>query len=367
MNYLITAAGHGSRFCRAGIKPPKPLIRVKGRELLLWSLSSFAIGPGDNLYIVALRDHRVPERLDKFIQFLYPDTNVQWLELSAVLDGQLLTTMEAIRTFDIKGPLVIHNCDTYHDATKIDFNELLNDTLCFGIIPCFDGEGDHWSFVRPSKEDPVYAEEVAEKVRISKRCSVGTYGFSSAEKLLAFANDYFESRPTDFGEYYIAPIYQYAIDKGEKVRICPAETTRLFGTPEELLSTFQLSRFKLLSENAWDAHQRGTLVVDIDGTLCGGPVEGDYSLVQPIHRVCEALRKANESGYYIVLFTARNMQTFKGSLGLINKYTAPVLMHWLAENQIPYDEIYFGKPWGPDVNYIDDKSLSIDEFTENHS
>jgi capsule biosynthesis phosphatase len=366
MNYLITAAGHGSRFCRSGIKPPKPLIRVKGRELLLWSLSSFAIGPGDNLYIVVLRAHRVRERLDKFIQFLYPDTSIQWLELDAVLEGQLLTTMEAIRGLEIKGPLIIHNCDTYHDATKLDFGSLLEDQQCFGVIPCFNGEGDHWSFVRPGKEDPDYAEEVAEKMRISEKCSVGTYGFSSAEKLLAFANDYKASCPTELAEYYIAPIYQYAIDRGEKVRVCPAETTRLFGTPEELLETFQVSRFKLLAENAWDAHQRGTLVVDIDGTLCGGPIDGDYSLVEPLNEVCEALRKANDSGYYIVLFTARNMQTFKGSLGLINKYTAPVLLEWLAENQIPYDEIYFGKPWGPEVSYVDDKALSIDQFVEIH-
>ena len=73
MNYLITAAGHGSRFCQAGIKPPKPLIRVMGRELLLWSLSSFAIGPGDNLYIACQREHRVRKRMESLLKFLYPE------------------------------------------------------------------------------------------------------------------------------------------------------------------------------------------------------------------------------------------------------------------------------------------------------
>ena len=34
MNYLITAAGKGSRFLKDGIKPPKPLIKVFGNELL---------------------------------------------------------------------------------------------------------------------------------------------------------------------------------------------------------------------------------------------------------------------------------------------------------------------------------------------
>ena len=35
MNYLITAAGKGSRLIQKGIKPPKPLVIVRGIELLI--------------------------------------------------------------------------------------------------------------------------------------------------------------------------------------------------------------------------------------------------------------------------------------------------------------------------------------------
>lgn len=363
MNYLITAAGHGSRFCKAGIKPPKPLIRVKGRELLLWSLSSFSIGAGDNLYIATLRSHRVRKRLDKLIRFLYPDTGIHWLELDEVLDGQLLTTATVISEFNLAGPIVIHNCDTYHDATKYDFAGVLGRGDCFGVIPCFSGIGDHWSFVKTGDSDGELAVQVSEKTRISDHCSVGTYAFADAAQVRAMVSDYQGHQRSSGGELYIAPFYQYAIEQGHCVRRSDALTTRLFGTPDELLQTFGVSRAQLLAENAWDAHQRGTLVVDIDGTLCGGPQEGDYARVEPIEEVCAALRRANEDGFYIVLFTARNMRTFKGSLGLINKYTAPVLLEWLRLHNIPYDEIYYGKPWGPEVQYIDDKSLSIQDFT----
>ena len=58
------------------------------------------------------------------------------------------------------------------------------------------------------------------------------------------------------------------------------------------------------------------------------------------------------------------MRTFNGCLGLINKFTAPVLTDWLKTHNIPYDEIYYGKPWGPDVQYIDDKTLLIQDFVE---
>ena len=64
MNYLFTAAGRGSRFLKAGLKPPKPLIRVFGIELLIWSMNSFKFIKEDKIYIASLKKHRVKERLE---------------------------------------------------------------------------------------------------------------------------------------------------------------------------------------------------------------------------------------------------------------------------------------------------------------
>ena len=103
--------------------------------------------------------------------------------------------------------------------------------------------------------------------------------------------------------------------------------------------------------------------MDIDKTICKSPRKKDYSKCQPIEAVCEKLREENNKGTYIILYTSRNVRTFKGNIGLINKYTNVVLAEWLKNNNIPYDEIYFNKPWGfGDLNYIDDKFLSIEEF-----
>ena len=55
MNYLITAAGKGSRLIAEGIKPPKPLVIVDGIELLIWSLNSFNFKKNDKLYLVTLK------------------------------------------------------------------------------------------------------------------------------------------------------------------------------------------------------------------------------------------------------------------------------------------------------------------------
>ena len=76
MNYLITAAGKGSRFIKAGIKPPKPLIKVKGVELIIWSLFSFDFKVGDNIYIVTLLKDNVKNRILRKLKDIYPFLNI---------------------------------------------------------------------------------------------------------------------------------------------------------------------------------------------------------------------------------------------------------------------------------------------------
>lgn len=108
----------------------------------------------------------------------------------------------------------------------------------------------------------------------------------------------------------------------------------------------------------------GTLIVDVDGTLCALKThEQSYSDVTPNLPLIEKLRHYQSKGYKILLFTSRNMKTYKGNLAEINKYTAPVLLEWLDKWRVPYDEILFGKPW-PRKNgfYIDDRAIRPDEF-----
>lgn len=108
----------------------------------------------------------------------------------------------------------------------------------------------------------------------------------------------------------------------------------------------------------------GTLIVDVDGTLCALKTpDQSYSDVTPNLPLIEKLRHYQSKGYKILLFTSRNMKTYKGNLAEINKYTAPVLLAWLDKWSVPYDEILFGKPW-PRKNgfYIDDRAIRPDEF-----
>ena len=99
MNYLITAAGRGSRLIKKGIKPPKPLVIVNGIELLIWSLGSFNFSSKDKLYIVTQRRDRVKEYLYKKIKKIFPEIFINWLELEEITNGQLTTAIKAIKYF----------------------------------------------------------------------------------------------------------------------------------------------------------------------------------------------------------------------------------------------------------------------------
>lgn len=107
-----------------------------------------------------------------------------------------------------------------------------------------------------------------------------------------------------------------------------------------------------------------TLVVDIDGTIC--PIkkkEEQYEDLIPYKEIVDKLKVYKEGGAKIVLYTSRNMNSYKGNIGLINANTAKVLLKWLDKWRIPYDEIVYGKVWpGHKGWYIDDRAIRPKEF-----
>lgn len=107
-----------------------------------------------------------------------------------------------------------------------------------------------------------------------------------------------------------------------------------------------------------------SFVFDIDGTLC--PIkrkDEKYEDLVPYENMVKKLRYYKENGARIILFTSRNMNSYGGNLGLINKNTAKILLEGLDKWSIPYDEIMYGKPWpGHKGFYVDDRTIRPDEF-----
>lgn len=104
------------------------------------------------------------------------------------------------------------------------------------------------------------------------------------------------------------------------------------------------------------------IIFDIDDTITFTE-NGDYQNSRPNLPLIEKLREYKELGYEVVLFTSRNMRTYNGNVGKITANTLPVIITWLEKHNVPYDEIYVGKPWcGTEGFYVDDKAIRPDEF-----
>ena len=107
-----------------------------------------------------------------------------------------------------------------------------------------------------------------------------------------------------------------------------------------------------------------SFVFDIDGTIC--PIKKSdekYEDLVPYSEMVEKIKYYHQNGAKIILFTSRNMNSYGGNIGMINKNTAKILLNWLDKWKIPYDEIVYGKPWpGHKGFYVDDRTVRPDEF-----
>lgn len=106
------------------------------------------------------------------------------------------------------------------------------------------------------------------------------------------------------------------------------------------------------------------LVMDIDDTICT-TTNGDYKNAKPNLDVISKIKEYKEEGFEICFYTSRNMRTFENNIGKISAHTLPIIITWLNQHKVPYDEIVVGKPWcGFDGFYVDDKAIRPEEFAK---
>jgi capsule biosynthesis phosphatase len=101
------------------------------------------------------------------------------------------------------------------------------------------------------------------------------------------------------------------------------------------------------------------IVIDLDGTI--SPLKGEgqtYANLDPFPGAVEKIKALKAAGHYIILQTARNMATQDSNLGKVMKNIGKITLDWLDKHDIPYDEIYFGKPNAH--IYIDDRAFRFE-------
>lgn len=230
---VITMAGRGSRFAKAGYKRPKYEIEALGRPLFDWSMLSldafrnagwrfrFAVRSelGARDYVLARTE---------FLEI----ADAEILTLDTVTDGQATTALLLAETAPPDEPIAIYNIDTFV-APGAMMPPSQQD--CAGWIPCFRAPGDGWSFARTGADGKVV--ELREKQRISDHATVGLYWFDTASQYIdAYHTYYGIAGREEKGERYVAPLYNQLIAEGKTVSIAELhrEDVGMLGTPEQV-------------------------------------------------------------------------------------------------------------------------------------
>lgn len=328
MNIIIPLGGIGKRFSDNGYTKPKPLIKVLGKEIIFWLLDSLNIKETDEVYI-PYNEYLDSFQFKEIVNSLY--SNIKLVSLPPT-NGPSETIKLCINHFDIEGKIVLLDGDTWYEEdvlSKIRQNDN-NLTTYFkstSLEPLF-------SYVQLEDNQIV---NIKEKVKISDNANSGCYVFKSSEEVLNYI-DKIEKK----SEKFISDIIKEMMKDEIYFSSVEVKDFHVLGTPQQII---EFSKYYPTESKRF--------VFDLDNTLVTFPtIKGDYTSVKPITKTINYLRNLKKQGHHIIIYTARRMRTHGGNVGAIISEVGEITMNTLKEFDIPYDELFFGKPYAH--FYIDD-------------
>ena len=338
MNILIPLGGIGKRFMDFGYQKPKPLIKVLGKEIIFWLLDSLILTDDDCVYIP------YNEMLDYYsfesvVKSKYPKVKLHPIPNTR---GASETILLSIELFNLQGRVVILDGDTWYGENILEIVRSVDGSL----ITYFDS-------ITPT---PIYSyvdvkdglvRQIEEKIKISDKANTGCYVFNS---VIDLKKTILEIGFSDQSELYTSQVIKRMIANGFDFKAIKVEDFFVLGTPHQIIEFAKTYRV-----------ESKRFCFDLDNTLVSYPTTiGDYTTVEPILETINYLRKLKESGNTIIIYTARRMKTHSGNVGAVIADIAKTTINTLEKFNIPYDELYFGKPFAH--HYIDD--LMVDPFLD---
>ena len=334
---ILPIAGESSRY--AGMPPKWSIRHPNGLSMLTESIRGINPGSFDRVVIMCLEEHlNDAVSIVGEIQAEYGVVvNIASTKKSS---SQVETVALAIEYAKITGSIFIKDCDGYFRITK----ELKENGVCYMPLEHAGKiNAGNKSYIKIGVHNTI--GNIAEKKIISDKFCVGGYFFKDAKKFLG----YYTLNKTS-GLYISHIIYAMLLNE-ERFEAIPAFDFEDWGTKEDWMDYLRSIR------------ELKTIVMDVDLTLCEKNLNKPYDELEPKKDVVKTLKKYRKKGFYIILHTGRNMKTYNCNLGQINANTAPTLIWWLGKHDIPYDELYYGKPWCGEKGFnVCDSTIRPDEF-----
>jgi len=230
MKIVMPIAGRGSRFKEQGYKEPKPLIGILGKPMVVWATSCLPYGSENYIFIV-LKDHVEQHGLDRRLKELYGD-RIKIIVTDGVTEGAAATALLAKNLIDNEEPLIIYNTDQFFECDIEKAIASVRKDKAEGLIPVFHATDPKWSFAKAGPDDVV--TEVAEKVPISSNATVGLYYFARGKNFIWATEQMIRKDIRRNDQFYVCPVYNELIARGDKIKIVKVKEMWGLGTPEDV-------------------------------------------------------------------------------------------------------------------------------------
>jgi capsule biosynthesis phosphatase len=370
LTVVLLLGGEGLRFSSEGYLRPKVLVNLHGRPIVQWAIQLLNLRPSDH-FIIAYHKRLDFWNFKHLIIHAFPKLKVTFVPIEFNTRGAVESALIAVRSIEPECtcPLVFLDGDSLHTEPVLDtarnffYGTSNKRTTAHAVFykteknlqPIF-------SFVRLDPEKAINGalaiSTIVEKQAISEHYCIGIYGFSSISDFRALAIDVLDNGITARGEHYMSLVYTRALNKQYPVYGLECKSFVSVGTPLQVLSYLAKATQHSTNTLQFPTSLKGLRICfDLDNTLVTYPnVLGDYTTVEPIHHVIDTLRMMHRNGAIIIIHTARRMKTHNDNVGKVIKDQARIVLDTLDKFEIPYDELYFGKPLAD--FYIDDRAIN---------
>lgn len=228
LNVVIPMAGLGSRFSAQGYTFPKPLIEVRNKPMIQVVVENLNI-EANYIYIVQ-EEHYQKYNLKQLLNLITPGCQI--IQINGVTEGAAVTVMKAIEYINNDNPLIIANSDQFVEWDSNETMYSLYESGVDGGILTFKSTHPKWSFAELN--DDGFVKRVAEKNPISDNATVGIYYWKRGRDFVDAATKMFEYNDRFNGEFYVCPVFNYAIVDGKKFVTKEVKNMWGLGTPEDL-------------------------------------------------------------------------------------------------------------------------------------
>jgi dTDP-glucose pyrophosphorylase len=231
VNVVMPIAGLGSRFTKIGIDTPKPIIDILGKPMAKWAADSIPFAKPEDFIFIVRREHVEKYNLDKEIKKIFSE-KCKVIVIDYVTEGAACTVLLAKEFIDNDNPLIVTDCDHFFISSSYFKYIYLPPKDLKGIIPVFHTQETKWSFSKFGNDKII--TQVAEKVPISEYGNIGAYYFAHGKDFVWAAENMINNNERVNNEFYVAPIYNQLIRRGDKIYAAICEYKHGLGTPEDV-------------------------------------------------------------------------------------------------------------------------------------